>query len=155
MERQNLNPELSDSKACLTNHWTTLSSEALSLGHISLLQKYTSSKNCTLVCVCVCLRAKSLHSGMLSHFSCVRLFATPWTVAWQPPLSMGFSRQEYWNGLPCPPLGDLPDPGVELTSLTSPAVVGGFFITGDTWETLTLVCITCFFSLLTTFPPHN
>ena len=40
---------------------------------------------------------------LLSHFSRVQLFATPWTVAHQAPLSMGFSRQEYWSGLPCPP----------------------------------------------------
>ena len=46
----------------------------------------------------------------LSH---VRLFATPWTVAYQAPLSMGFSRQEYWSGLPFPSPGDLPDPGIE------------------------------------------
>ena len=43
--------------------------------------------------------------------SCVQLFVTPWTVAYQAPLSMGFSRQEYWSGLPS--LGDLPDPGIE------------------------------------------
>ena len=48
--------------------------------------------------------------------SCVRLFATPWTAAHQAPLSMGFSRQEYWSGLPCPPPGDLPNPGVEPRS---------------------------------------
>ena len=45
--------------------------------------------------------------------SCVLLFATPWTVAHQAPLSMGFSRQEYWSGLPFPSAGDLPDPGIE------------------------------------------
>ena len=50
---------------------------------------------------------------MLSCFSHVRLFATPWTVALQAPLSMGFSRQEDWSGLPCPPAGDLPDLGIE------------------------------------------
>ena len=50
---------------------------------------------------------------MLSHFSCVSLFATPWTVAHQAPLSMGFSRQEYWSGVPFPSPGDLPDPGIE------------------------------------------
>ena len=50
---------------------------------------------------------------MLSHFSRVRLFATPWTVACQGPLSMEFSRPEYWSGLPCPPPGDLPDSGIE------------------------------------------
>ena len=50
---------------------------------------------------------------MLSHFSCVRLSAALWTVTHEAPLSMEFSRQEYWSGLPCPPLGDLPDPGIE------------------------------------------
>ena len=49
---------------------------------------------------------------VLSHFSRVRLCAIPWTVARQAPLSMGFFSQEYWNGLPCPPPGDLPDPGL-------------------------------------------
>ena len=62
---------------------------------------------------------------MLSCFSCVQLLATLWTVAHQAPLSMGFSRQEYWSGLPCPPPGDLPDPGIEYTSLMSPALAGG------------------------------
>ena len=50
---------------------------------------------------------------MLSRFSSIRLFATLWTVACQASLSMGFSRQEYWSGLPCPPPGNLPDPGIE------------------------------------------
>ena len=54
---------------------------------------------------------------MLSRFSRVQLFATLWTVACQAPLSMGFYRQEYWSGLPCSSLADLPDPGVEPTSL--------------------------------------
>ena len=53
---------------------------------------------------------------VLSCFSHVRLFATPWTVVHQAPLSMGFSRQEHWSGLPCPPPGDLPDPGTEPAS---------------------------------------
>ena len=55
---------------------------------------------------------------LLSCFSRVRLFTTPRTVARQAPLSMGFSRQEYWSGLPFPPPGDLPDPGMEPTSLS-------------------------------------
>ena len=67
----------------------------------------------------------------LSCFSCVQLFVTPWTVAHQAPLSMGFSRQEYWSGLPCPSPGDLPDPGIKPTS---PALAGGFFTTSATWE---------------------
>ena len=54
---------------------------------------------------------------LLSHFSHVQLFVTPWTVVHQAPLSMGFSRQEYWSGLPCSPPGDLPDPGIEPVSL--------------------------------------
>ena len=49
---------------------------------------------------------------------------------------MGFSRQEYWSGLPFPPPGELPDPGIELASLMSPALAGGFFTTSTTWEAL-------------------
>jgi len=55
----------------------------------------------------------SLLCAMLSHLSHVQLFATLWTVAHQAPLFMGFFRQEYWSGLPCPPPGDLPDPEIE------------------------------------------
>ena len=64
---------------------------------------------------------------MLSRFSRTQLFATLWTVTYQAPLSIGFSRQEYWNGLPCPPPGDLPSPGIEPASLVSPALAGRFF----------------------------
>ena len=67
----------------------------------------------------------------------VRLFATLWTVARQAPLFMGFSRQEYWSGLPFPPPGDFPDPwkmGMGPVSLTSPALAGEFFTTSATWE---------------------
>ena len=62
---------------------------------------------------------------MLSH-SVVSDSATSWTVALQAPLPMGFFRQEYWSGLPCPPPGDLPDPGIVPTC---PALAGGFFTT--------------------------
>ena len=58
--------------------------------------------------------------------SCIRLFATPWSVALQAPLSMGFPRQEYWSGLPFPPPGDLPDPGIEPVF---PALADGCFTT--------------------------
>ena len=75
-----------------------------------------------------------LYACMLSCFSCVRLFVTPWTVTHQAPLSMGFSRQEYWSRLPYPPPGDLPNPGIESTSLMSPALAGGFFTTSSMWE---------------------
>ena len=73
--------------------------EYLYLGNWKMLYIYINA---------MCLCASSL--------SRVRLFATPWTVAHQTPLSMGFSKQEYWNGLPCPPPGDLPNPGIEPRS---------------------------------------
>ena len=63
----------------------------------------------------------------LSCFSCVQLFATLWAVAHQAPLSMGFSRQEYWSGLSCPPPEDLADPGIKPACLIFPVVAGGFF----------------------------
>ena len=62
-------------------------------------------------------RARSLSVCVLSHFSHVQPIATPWTVACWAPLSKGFSRQEYWSGLPCLPPGDLPHPGIEPTPL--------------------------------------
>ena len=62
---------------------------------------------------------------MCCVLSRVQLFATLWSVDHQAPLSMGFFRQEYWNGLPCPPPGDLPDSGIEAVSLMSPALAGG------------------------------
>ena len=71
---------------------------------------------------------------MLSHFSCVWLFVTLWAVAVPLPLSMGFSKQGYWSGLPCPPPGDLPNPVIEPSSLMSPALACMFFITSATWK---------------------
>ena len=65
----------------------------------------------------------------VKSFSHVRLLATPWTVAHQAPPSMGFSRQEYWNGLPFPSPGDLPDPGIKSMASMAPALAGGFFTT--------------------------
>ena len=76
-----------------------------------------------------------------SHFSRVRLFATLWTIACQPPLFIEFSRQEYWSGLSWSSPGHLPDPGTEPTSPVlpaSPALAGRFFITSATWEALKL-----------------
>ena len=61
-------------------------------------------------------------------------YMTLWTVAHKAPLSMGFSRQDYWSGLPFPPPGDLPDSGTEPVSLLSPALAGRFSITSTTWE---------------------
>ena len=74
------------------------------------------------------------HACVLSCFSRVQLLVTLWTVARQAPLSMGFSRQEYWSGLPCPPPGDLPCLGIEPESIMPPALAGGFFTTSATWE---------------------
>ena len=71
---------------------------------------------------------------MLSRFSCVRLLTMLWTVAPQAPLSMGFSRQEHWHKLLCPPPGVLPDPGIEPISLMSPVLAGRFFTTSAAWE---------------------
>ena len=71
------------------------------------------------VCVCVCVCGVHVHICMLSH---VQLFVTPWTIVCQAPLSMGFPRQEYWKGLPFPPPGELPDPGIKPASLMSPAL---------------------------------
>ena len=70
---------------------------------------------------------------MLSCFNRVQLFVIIWTIVCQVPLSMEFSRQEYWNGFPCPPPGDLPNPGIEPMSPVSSALVG-FFTTISTWE---------------------
>ena len=89
---------------------------------------------------------------VLSGFSHVQFFATLWTLLFigilqplsegplssgplcQAPLSMGFSWQEYWSGLPSLLQGNLPDPGIKPTSLMSPALAGMFFTTGTTWE---------------------
>ena len=74
---------------------------------------------------------RALHVCAKLFQSCLNL-STLWTVAHQAPLSMRYSRQEYWSGLPCPSPGDLPDPGMELKSLMSPALAGGFFNTSTT-----------------------
>ena len=71
------------------------------------------------VCVYVCVHA-------CTHLC---LFVTPWTVARQALLSIGFFREEYWSGLPCPPPRDLPNPGIEPEFPASPALAGGFFTT--------------------------
>ena len=71
---------------------------------------------------------------MRLSFHRVQLFMTPWTVTRQTPLSMGFSRQESWNGLLVPSPGDFPEPGTEPTSLVSPALAGRFFTTAPPGE---------------------
>ena len=96
-----------------------------------------------------------MSAWVLSHFSSVQLFVTLRTVAHQAPLSMGFSRQEYWSGLPCPPPGDLPDPGIEPVSLMSPALAGVFFTTSTTWEALLWPHLTMITSLLQILTPNT
>jgi len=70
------------------------------------------------------------------HFSHVRLFVTLWTASHPAPLSMGFTRQHYWNGLPHPSPGDLLDPEIKAVPLMSPALAHRFITTGTTWEAL-------------------
>ena len=84
------------------------------------------------ISLCVCAQS-------LSH---VRLFTTPWTVTRQSPLSMGFSRQEYWNGLLCPPPGDLPNPGIEPVFCIDRQVLYHCLLS-TTWEAQIL----CFYTL--------
>ena len=74
--------------------------------------QFLSVTMCVCVCVCVCVRVRALAQSL----SCVLLFVTPWTVACQAPLSMEFSRQEYWSGLLFPSPGDLPHPGIKPSS---------------------------------------
>ena len=71
---------------------------------------------------------------MLGHFSHVQLFGTLWNIVLLAPTSIGFSRQEYWRGMPCPPPGNLPNPGIKLTPLTSPALAGRFLTTSATYK---------------------
>ena len=74
--------------------------------------------------------------SVLSHLVVFDSWWLNGLVAHQVPLPMGFSRQEYWIGLPCPPQGDLSNPGIEPTSLMSPALAGRFFTTNTSWEAL-------------------
>ena len=71
---------------------------------------------------------------VLSPFSGIRLLAALRTVGLQAPLPVGFSRQEHWSGVPCPPPGGLPDAGIGPTSLMPPVLAGGFSTTSATWE---------------------
>ena len=93
---------------------------------------------CVYVCVCVCVCVCSVVQ------SC-QLFATPWIVALQAPLSMGFSRQDYWSGLPSPPPGDFPSPGTEPVSPAVPVLSGRFSTTeppGKPWNSRVGAAIT-------------
>ena len=80
------------------------------------------------------LKAQTLVNVNACALSLVQLCTAPWTVACQAPLSMGFSRQEYWSGLPCPLPGYLSHSGIKPVSLASHALARGFFTTSTTWE---------------------
>ena len=92
------------------------------------LQKQAKGQICIKGPICIKGHAVLILGSVLCcaySLSCIQLFVTPWTVAHQAPLSMGFSRQEYWSGLPCPPPGDLPNSGIETRS---PALQGDFLL---------------------------
>ena len=80
------------------------------------------------MCVCVCVRAHACTCTRSLTQLCPTL-ASPWTAAHQAPLSMEFSRQEYWSRWPFPPPEDLPNPGIKPKSLASPALADRFFTT--------------------------
>ena len=101
------------------------------------LESPITHRVCVCVCVCVCV-----YVCMLSCFNHVQFIATLWTIDCQSPLSMGVSRQERLQSvLPCPPPGDLPDPKIESTSLTFPALSDRFFNTLYMW-------VLCFLGLI-------
>ena len=91
-------------------------------GRFKLL--FSKNQHNTVEQLCVCTQL----------LSCAQLFASPWTVARQDPLSMEFSRQEYWSGFPFSPPGDLPDPVIKPASLMHPKLAGEFLTTSSTWE---------------------
>ena len=88
----------------------------------------------------LCVKHAVTEQSYTDVLSRVQLFVTPWSLARQAPLSMGFSRQEYWSGLPCPPQRDLPNPEIEPTSVTSPALADAFSTTRTTWGAHVGVC---------------
>ena len=118
-------------------NWATREAKNAEVGSQSLFQQIfltqESSKH-LLYCrqILYQLPYQGSPAWVLSSFSCVWFFVTPWTVAPKAPLSVGFSRQKYCSGSPCPPPGALPNPGVELMSLMSPALASGFFTTSAT-----------------------
>ena len=81
------------------------------ISSFSFLPREDTAKRCVFVCVCVCV-CEHTHA-----LGCVQLFATSWTATCQAPQSTGFSRQEYWSGLPFPSPGDLPNPGLNPSLL--------------------------------------
>ena len=97
-------------------------------GRTRQISRLSQSKVCRPSLGVCYLALGSLSVFVLSHFCSVRLW-TSWTLAHQAPLSIGFPRQEYCSGVPFPPPGDLPNPGIKPASPVDPALAGGFFIT--------------------------
>ena len=116
--------------------WTAAHQPSLSITNSQSLPKLMSIESVMpsnhFILRCPLLLLPSIFPS-ISH---VQLFVTPWTVACQAPLSMGFSRQEYWSGLPCPPPGDLPNPGINGAQASH--IAGGFFIVWATREAFSL-----------------
>ena len=119
----------------LTQGWNPARSPALQADSLQCVLQGSPNLNkvpsiswgsCVCVCVCVCV-------CMLSSFNCVQLIATLWAAVQQAPLPLGSSRQEYWSALPCPSLGDLPDPGIESASHYV-SCIGRQVSTSATWE---------------------
>ena len=99
----------------------------------------------TVSCVCSCVFVLFVVFALtwlfhlkvkVKQLSHAGLFVTLWAIAYQAPLSMGFSRQDHWSGMPFPSSGHLPDSGIEPTSPASPALSGRFFTTSASWEAL-------------------
>ena len=87
---------------------------------------------------------------MCIHTQSCPTICDPMDCSPQGPLSVGFSSQEYWSRLPCPPPGDLPNPGIKPTSLMSPPLAGGFFTTSTAWKSPILLLVTCVLCVLVT-----
>ena len=105
---------------------TASTSESFSSSQSETLYPWNTNHRLYFKNICLCAQ----------FLSRVQFFATPWTVAHQAPLSIGFPRQEYWTGLPFPSPEDLPTPGVEPISLASPILAGTFFTTVSPKNTL-------------------
>ena len=124
---------------CLTSTINLIGPGCIQMPCISFLTCIGVSVTCHKQVGRICIHAKSSCQAVRSScmgtcsvsqlFSCIWIFATLWTIDHQTPLSMGFSRQEYWSGLPVPPPRDLPNPGIEPMSPVFPALADGLFVT--------------------------
>ena len=143
-------PRIQGSKQCCWTHtsvWLTPKAytklRAQNLRQHMLLVPAGGASLCMCSGYFICLTWVLTCYSWACVLSRIWLLVTPWTVALQPPLSMEFSRQEYWSGLPFPPPRDLPDPGNEPVSFTSPALAGRLFTTSTTWATVFLGMAPC------------